>query len=111
MPDIKIISERPLSLAELKEKLEHIEKRDGKLGLRATKTKDYLSFVKITIKEAEELKKKILELNIPRLKDRHVVKIIDFMPKDIESLKMLFAGENITIKQEDIKKIFDVIKC
>lgn len=112
MPDVEIISERPLALVELKEKLEQIEKRDDKLGVRATKTKDYLAAItKHSPKDTEELKKKILTLNVPRLKERHIVKIIDIMPKNIESLKMLFTGENITIKQEDIKRIFDVIKC
>lgn len=111
MTDLKIMSETPISAIELKKKLEEIKKRDKELGNKSTRTLEYLNtFTRLTLKEAEDLKQKVISLNIPRLKDRHIIKILDLMPQDIESLKMLFTGENITIKQEDINKIFEAIK-
>lgn len=111
MADLKIINETPISTAELKKRLEAIKKRDKELRNKATKTMEYLNtFTNLKPKEAEEIKKKIINLNIPRLKDRHVIKVLDIMPQDMESLKMIFAGENITIKQEDLNKILEVIK-
>lgn len=111
MPELKVLNETPISAGELKEKLEGIKKRDKEIGNKAMKTMEYLAtFVKIKKKEAEELKKKVLALNIPRLRDRHIVKILDIMPEDLEGLKLLFSGENITIKQEDLTKILEVIK-
>ena len=111
MANLNVINETPISSLELKEKLEAINKRDKELGNKATKTLEYLNtFVSIKQKEADDVKKKIINLNIPRLKDRHIAKVIDIMPKDIDGLKLLFTGENITIKQEDLNKILEVIK-
>lgn len=111
MPDLKIVSERPLSLIDTKEKLNAIKKRDSDLGNKASKSFEYLNaFVHINKKQAEQLAAKIGELNIPRLRDRHIVKIIDMMPQDLDSLKIIFSGDNITIKQEDLNRILDVIK-
>ncbi|MDD5331465.1 MAG: hypothetical protein PHE43_01405 [Candidatus Nanoarchaeia archaeon] len=112
MSSIQTINEVPLTLVEMKERIEKVEKRDKELNFRATKTKEYLgTFTKdMDLKTATELKKKITELNIPRLKDRQIVKIIDLMPQDLDSLKILLIGENITIKNEDLEKILQVIK-
>ena len=111
MSDLKVINETPINSIELKKKLDSIKKRYKELGKKAMRTIEYLNtFTKLTQKDAEEVKKKIISLNIPRLKDRHIAKVLDIMPRDVESLKMLFTGENITIKQEDINKIFEAIK-
>jgi len=111
MSDLQVINEKPLTMAELKEKLEEIKKRDKELSDRATKTHEYLNkFAHLKEKEALKLKEEILKLDIPRLKEKHIIKIIDIMPKDIESLKLIFASENITIKQESLQKILDVMK-
>jgi len=95
---------------ELKEKLSDIKKRDKELNERGNKTKEYLDlFSKLTLKKIEELKKKLMDLNISRLKDRHVTMIINVMPEEIDSLRTIFSGETITIKQEDLKRIVDVL--
>lgn len=111
MVEINVIEEKPLTLVEVNEKLKQILKRDKELSFRGNKTKEYLdSFVQKTMKEVEELKKKIIELDIPRLKDKHIAKIIDIMPEDMDSLKSIFSGEPITLKEEDLKRILGIIK-
>ena len=111
MTDIKIISETPISMLDLREKLKRIEKNNKELTERGKKTKDYLdNFVILDSKKAVELKEKIIKLEIPRLKDRHLVKIFDIMPTNIDSVRALFTGDPITIKQEDLQKIADVVK-
>ncbi len=111
MVNIEIISEAPLTMAELREKLDDIKKRDKELSQKAQKTHDYLNrFAKLKEKEALKIKEEISNLNIPRLKEKHIIKIIDVMPKDIESLKLLVASESLTIKQEDLQKILDTLK-
>ncbi len=111
MPDLKILAENPISIVDAKEKLRAIKKRDGDLNSKAAKSFEYLSaFIHIDKKNADELAAKIAELNIPRLRERHIVKIIDTMPQELDSLKIIFTGDNITIKPEDLKRILDVIK-
>lgn len=110
MAEFNIVSEKPITLTELKDKISKIEKRDKELSFRGNRAKEYLgSFVDKKPKEVEELKKKIAELNIPRLKDRHIVKIVDIHPVDLDSLKMLLSGETITVKEEDLKKILSIL--
>ena len=112
MPDLEVINERPITLAELKEKL-HLFKKTGsdELNFRANKTNDYLQhFCKLDFTKAKELKEKLEALDIPRLKDRHVIKIIDLLPMDLDSVKLVFTGEPITINADNMKKIADVVK-
>jgi DNA-directed RNA polymerase subunit F len=111
MSNAESINEIPITMAEFKEKIEDIKKRDKELKPRALKTLEYLDkFTKIKAKEALKLKEELVKLQIPRLKERHIIKIIDIMPKDIETLKLIFVGENLTIKQDDLEKILNVIK-
>lgn len=109
MGEIEVIEEKPLALAEVKEKMEKIEKRDKEMTARAEKVKAYLA--KFTGNEKiDELRKKLEGLNISRLKPRHINKIIDLMPEDSGSLKAVFSGENITLKQEDLNRILECLK-
>lgn len=110
MSDLKVISETPLTMAEVKEKLAKIEKRDKELSFRANKTKEYLNNFSLKEKGIPALKKKIEELNIPRLKDRHIVKLIDINPKDADSIKMILSGESLTLKEEDYQKLLEALQ-
>ncbi len=110
MPKYEVISETPITFSELKDRLSKIEKRDKELSFRGNKTKEYLDIAtQLKLKDAKELKKKIEELNIPRLKDKQIVKIINILPKDIDSLKVISSDGGVTSK-EDLKKVLGLIK-
>lgn len=109
MAEFTIIEEKPLTMDEVAEKIKKVEKRDKELGFRANKTKEYLANFTEKNKKVNELRKKLQGLDISRLKDRHIVKIIDIMPDDIDSLKVMLSGEAITLREEDLKKILDAI--
>lgn len=108
MAEFNIVEERALSLPEVKERLTAKEKEE-KLNFRAEKTKAYVENVLQNGKTPEKLRTDIMALNIPRLRDRHIVKIIDIMPMDRDSLKVLFSGDAITLTEDDIEKIINVI--
>lgn len=111
MASTKILSEEPLTLEEVKEKLEKIEKREREPSIRIKKTKEYLNtFTSLTPKKAAELKGELEKLEIPRFKNRHIVKIIDILPQDIDSLRTIFSGEDTAIKQENLKKILEILQ-
>ncbi len=110
MAEIEITNEKSLTLTEVKEMLVGI-KKNTELGFRANKSMDYVElFAKQKPSEAAEVKKKLEELNIMRLKDKVIAKIVDLQPTDAESLKMILATENITVKQEDLGKILECLK-
>lgn len=108
MSNIELIEESPMSLVEVKEKLADIKKRDKELDARALKVEEYVHKF-ANEKKTKDLADKLKKLDISRLKDRNIKKIVDIMPQDSDSLKSLFTGDNLTLKQEDLQKIISVI--
>lgn len=107
----EILEKKPVSIAEVKDLLKTIHKRDEELTFRGGKTEDYVNEISsLTLKKTKELMKKIEELDIPRLKEQHIVKIVDTMPESPEHLKVIFSGFNVTITKDNLKKIADVVK-
>ncbi len=107
----EILNEVPISMVDLKEELEKNKKRDTELNFRATRTEEHLQqFVKISKKDAEELKKELEALQISRIKEIHMIKIIDLLPDNEEELKQILTGYSLTVKSDDLKKICEVCK-
>lgn len=109
MADIEIISQTPLTLAEVKAKIEKLSsKSKDEPSARMLKVKDYLNdFSQL---EAKEIKERLESLGIQRLKDRIIIKIIDIQPRTVDELKILFVGENVTLKIDDLTKILEAIQ-
>jgi DNA-directed RNA polymerase subunit F len=106
-----IINERPITMAELKEELKNVKKRDNALNFRAEKTEEYLNqFVQLKEKDAKDLFSKIDELKIPRLKEDHIVKLIDILPSTLDEVKLVLQGYTITVSKDNLKRIADVIQ-
>ncbi len=107
----KIISETPLNLVEVKEELKKIQKRDKELNFRAQKTVDYLNpIAKMSLKQADELKKALEKLKITRLKELHMQKLIGVLPANEEDVNVILQGYTLNLKKDDIKKIAETIK-
>ncbi len=108
----QIQTETPISLVELKSKLEEIKVRDGELNFRGTKTEDYLNQISLSlsIEQGTELIKKLEEMDIPRLKREHIVKIVDILPIFEEQLKLVLQGYILTVSQVNMKRIVDLVK-
>jgi DNA-directed RNA polymerase subunit F len=108
MAEKNIISETPITMCELKKELERIKKRDKELNFRAAKTEEYLQQITI-FKKADELYEKLVKLNIPRLKEQHIKKIIDILPTTVKDVKVVLQGYTLTVNNENAKKIVDAI--
>lgn len=107
----EITEEAPITMSELKEELKKIKKRDEALNFRAEKTEEYLAqFTILKDKDAKELYKKIEELDVPRLRAEHIVKLIDIMPATPDEVKLVLQGATITVTKDNLKKIADAIK-
>lgn len=107
----KIINETPINLVEVKEELKKIQKRDNELNFRAQKAMDYLNSVaKMPVKQADEIKKALEKLNIARLKDLHIQKLIDVLPLSDDDVNVVLQGYTLNLKKDDMKKIAEAIK-
>jgi DNA-directed RNA polymerase subunit F len=106
----EVLEKKSMNMSSLKEELAEIKKRDGELSFRGAKTEEYVTeFVSLKPKQAEELYKKIEALNIPRLKDSYINKIIDMLPASIPELKVVMQGYALPITNENLKKIVDAV--
>jgi DNA-directed RNA polymerase subunit F len=92
----------PLSMAE---SLEYIEK-DKKSENPA---RDFIKkFVKISPKEAKELRKKLEGLNIVKMNSINISNLIDILPEKAEEVNKIFI--DIGLDENETKKILDTIK-
>ena len=110
MTDLKIIEEKPINLAQLRDELKEIKKRDEELGFRTAKVNEQLEVIKIIKeKDAEELFAKIEKLSIPRLKEVHIHKIIDLMPNSMVELKNIITGYSLTVTNDNLEKVLSLV--
>ena len=111
MARAEIIEEVPIGLTELKAELIKIKKRDVELTPRSTKLEDYLNHVvQLSKKEYVELVEELNKLKIPRLKDIHIIKIVDILPETVDELKSILHGYALTVTSDNMKKIVNVTK-
>jgi DNA-directed RNA polymerase subunit F len=107
----EIIKETPITMAEVQDELDKIKKKIEKINFRAEKTEEYLhQFSQLSLAKSKELKEKLDKLKVPRLKEEHIVKIIDLLPGSAEEVKSILQGYTITVTNENLKKIAETIK-
>lgn len=110
MGKVEILDEESISMSELKDELSKIKKRDEELNFRAQKTEEYLSqFVPLSKKDAKELKKKLEDMNLPRFRPQYINKLLDLMPIEPEMVKMALSSYNVTVSQDNLKKIASTV--
>ncbi|MEM4282735.1 MAG: hypothetical protein QXU88_01200 [Candidatus Woesearchaeota archaeon] len=106
-----IVSEKSISLYQLKEEIERMKKEDEKLNQRTLRTEDYLNAtLQLTPEKAHALFEKLSGLDIPRLKEPHLHKIVELLPRTVNDLKAVLQGYAITLSAENLKKIIDIVK-
>lgn len=108
----EFVEESTVGLVEVKTILSFIEKRDGELNYRSNKVKEYLDNFGTELSSAkkEQLKKKLLDLNLVRIKEEHLIKIIDFLPKNANELKVVLIAYPLSLPKKDQDSIIDVVK-
>lgn len=110
MPNPQFIEEKGLSLVDVKTAIGKIEKRDTTLNYLSGKSKDYLdSFVTLSTAKKEELHKKLTELQLTRLKEEHISKITDFLPKTANELKIVLLAYPLSLPKKDQESIIAVV--
>lgn len=92
----------PLSLAEAKEYIHSTEGENSKI-------KEFINnFSKLDSSKAKELRKKLEELDLLKLKSENISKLIDLLPKDKTELNKIFIDVNL--EEDETNKIINTIK-
>jgi DNA-directed RNA polymerase subunit F len=94
-----ILSKTPVTLGKVQEIVKPLEEKQ--------ELKDYLKkFVKLKKDKAEALVKEITGLNNLKIKEEHIVKIADFVPKSAEELNKIFTDVSLT--EEETNAILEI---
>ena len=106
----KIISQTPVTLAELREEITKIKEREKEASIRITRMEDYLNaFVELSPEQGKELRTALTNLAINRLKEEHICKIVDILPKTVNELKVVMQGYALSLTNDASSKIIDTI--
>lgn len=90
-----------LSMAEASEYIKKAENESDVIGF-------IKKFTKITPKEAKEIRKKINELGLMKIREENISKIIDILPEDSQDINKIFA--DMSLDEDETNKILDTIK-
>jgi len=96
-----ILNRRPLSIAEVKSYVKEMDNNK--------QVSDYLkNFSSLSKDKAEKLAEEIRALNNPKIKEENVVKIADFLPKDLEDISKIFT--EVSLSEEEANTILEIVK-
>ncbi len=82
--------------------------------LKETKTenKELVGFIhkftKMKADDAEKIKSELINLDMIKINEEHIVKVIDIMPDDTEDLNKIFS--DISLDDDEKTKILDIVK-
>jgi len=99
---------RPVSLSEVKNILNKLSKeREEMLYEQRIALEHAQKFAKLPVKKTNDMIKELTELEF--LEQVHAYKIADLIPKTKDDIKTIFAKERITLGENNIKKILEIV--
>lgn len=105
---MEVEDEKVTNWIEAKKILMKIEK-ERELGYEQKNALEHLrKFCKIPESKAEKIVNELRK--IEKLKDRHIVNILNFLPENLDDLRIIFANERVVLTEDDKKKILKIVK-
>jgi DNA-directed RNA polymerase subunit F len=96
-----ILNQKPLHLAEVREIMKGEEENK--------QMQSYLKkFTKLTKEKADKLAEEIRALGNLKIKEENIVKIVDLLPEDAESLNKIFT--DVSLSEDETNKILEIVK-
>lgn len=105
---MKVKDENYVSWAKAKKILEK-KGKEKELGYEQKNALEFLrKFSKMSEKKASEMAEELSKIG--RLKEKHIIMVMDMMPKTQDELRVLFANEIVSPTEDEKKKILSVVK-
>ena len=102
------IEPEPVTLTEVKNILKKIEKERKELLYEQKIALEHANkFAKLPEKKIKGLITDLKSLDF--IQDVHAYKIADLLPVTEDDIKTIFAKERITLKENDIKRVLDIV--
>ncbi|KYK29200.1 hypothetical protein AYK20_00620 [Thermoplasmatales archaeon SG8-52-1] len=100
---------KPVSLSEVKQILKKVEKeRKDLLYEQKIALEHAIKFARINVKKTNDMLKELMNLDF--IKENQAYKIADILPNNEDDVKTIFAKERVTLGENEIKKILDIVK-
>ena len=99
-----ILERKPISLCEVEEILKEIPENDKKTHMEIYLKK----FCKTKPEKAKKIKEELEKLDMMKLKNEHIVKIMDVLPEDASDINKIFTDVSLT--EDETNKILDIVK-
>ncbi len=105
---MEIKSEKPMQFSEVKQVLSKREEQ-AELGYEQKIT---LAYLKSVYKAAPtKVAKAFTELkSIEKLSEKQITSILNFLPEDLDDMRVLFSNERVDLSPEEKQKILDAVK-
>jgi DNA-directed RNA polymerase subunit F len=104
----EILSKKEIHPSEI---LELIEKKDKELTYREEKIQEYIKkHIPLSYKQFLEAKKELEALEIPRIEEKHIIKILELMPKNGTEIRAITSQSGVVLVDEIITQILDILK-
>ena len=105
---MKVIKNEPVAMSEAKEVMVKREK-EGELKYEQKVAMEHLTkFTKLKKSDAKKLNDELS--NVLRMSPETLVQIINILPKTPDELRMIFAREKFSLKEDEIKNILEIVK-
>lgn len=65
-------------------------------------------FTELKLQQGKDFRKKLKQLNLMKISEKHISKIIDILPTNQEEINKIFT--DISLDEDEIKKIIDIVK-
>lgn len=110
MANYEIISQKPIHASRV---LSHIEEKteDKELTYREEKILEYLKDSnKLSTEEFNSAFEELKSLEIPRLEDSHLIKILEILPKNGVELRSIVSHGGVVVVDDVVTQILDITK-
>lgn len=110
MANYEVISQKPIHSSHV---LDQISKRadSRELTYREEKVMEYLNdFNKLSVKDTISMYEELKKLDIVRLEDVHLIKIMEIMPSSGTELRTIVSHGGVVVVDETVNQILDIVK-
>ncbi len=79
------------------------------LGEDQSEIKTFIGkFTKLKTQQSKDFRKKLEELNLMKMNEKQISKVIDLLPTNSEEINKIFT--DISLDEDETKKIIDIVK-
>lgn len=106
----EILEQTPVSQSEVKDLIEQRTQEVEELSYREEKSLEYLKHLDVlSFEDYQKAFEEIKALNLARLEDLHIVKILDLMPENGTQLRLIVANSGTVLVDESVSSILDIL--